>query len=750
MDLGGPDPLESLGKVDELPDNTLDQVAAKFRAYEEALHQARRSTVARMADAWVGAFLIPKTEENREVTPTTRTLVDVRYMGSSRHETHRALQAAQLACLKARVLHWPLAFPGVLSKGGFDVVLGNPPWDMLQLDPQEFFSTKAPDISAIKNMASREKAIEELKSTNVVLFNEYSSEIRLTEAVQSFVHASERFRLSGRGRINLSSLFAETCLNILSKTGRAGIITPAGISTDSFTQHLWGYIANGRLISLTGFDNQKRIFPAVHPDTPFVLLTMGENNGPIQLCNYILSVEELLDPRRRYSLSNDDFRLVNPNTLTCPIFRSQVDANLAKQIYGNVPVLIREADEVGDLENPWGISFQLMFMMNTDSRHFRDHPESDSFPLLEAKMMHQFDHRWATHRGQFEDQKWIVETEDVFDSQKYSPDFSVTPRYWVNERNVFGKSAKVPNFLSRAWNSNDEHGLLCAIAVWVAASCPDISISGGGEESIRKRVIAAGGGRFVALPIGDEDWLGVKDLTEARIFEPLTNAELEMLKSVASITDIVRSILLHRVPRWLMGWRDIANATNERTLIASVVQYAAVGNNMPLIRFGDDIPATKCAAFLGNLCALVLDFVVRNKVGGTHLNFFIVKQLPILPPTAYSEADLAYIVPRVLELTYTAWDLKGWAEDLGFTGAPFRFDPDRRAVLRAELDARYARLYGLTRDELRYILDPSDVMGPEYPTETFRVLKNREMSEFGEYRTRRLVLEAWDREEGNG
>jgi hypothetical protein len=123
---------------------------------------------------------------------------------------------------------------------------------------------------------------------------------------------------------------------------------------------------------------------------------------------------------------------------------------------------------------------------------------------------------------------------------------------------------------------------------------------------------------------------------------------------------------------------------------------------------------------------------------------YISKQLPVLPPDRYTEADLAYIVPRVLELTYTAHDLAGWARDLGHNGPPFPFAPERRAQLRAELDAYYARLYGLTRDELRYILDPADVLGDDYPSETFRVLKNKELRDFGEYRTQRLVLAAWD------
>ena len=141
------------------------------------------------------------------------------------------------------------------------------------------------------------------------------------------------------------------------------------------------------------------------------------------------------------------------------------------------------------------------------------------------------------------------------------------------------------------------------------------------------------------------------------------------------------------------------------------------------------------------------------------------KQFPVLTAERYTEADLAFIVPRVLELTYTARDLQPWAEELVSvwkteTGdwkpgtpeairrsplTPFPYDPDRRATLRAELDAYYARLYGLTEEELRYILDPADVMGEDYPSETFRVLKNKELKEFGEYRTQRLVLEAWHR-----
>lgn len=198
-----------------------------------------------------------------------------------------------------------------------------------------------------------------------------------------------------------------------------------------------------------------------------------------------------------------------------------------------------------------------------------------------------------------------------------------------------------------------------------------------------------------------------------------------------------------RSPRWLMGWRDITNATNERTVIASVIPRAGAGDTLLLMRPMHELGA-RLACLLADQCTLVHDYIARQKVGGTHLKYHVKKQIPVLPPERYQDRDLEFIVPRVLELTYTTRDMRSWAEDLGYKGAPYSWSPDRRAQLRAELDAFYARLYGLTRDELRYILDPSDVLGDDYPSETFRVLKNNELSRFGEYRTRRLVLEAWD------
>ena len=194
---------------------------------------------------------------------------------------------------------------------------------------------------------------------------------------------------------------------------------------------------------------------------------------------------------------------------------------------------------------------------------------------------------------------------------------------------------------------------------------------------------------------------------------------------------------------WFIGWRNVTGPTLVRTCIASALPSVALGHSTPLLWSG--LETRYSAVLLGLITSMTFDYLVRLKLGGANLTYSYLRQIAAPPPSAYRPADLAFIVPRVLELTYTSHSMAPFARDLGYDGPPFAWDEDRRAQLRAELDAWYARAYGLSRDELRYILDPADVKGADYPSETFRVLKKNEIARFGEYRTARLVLAAWGR-----
>jgi hypothetical protein len=194
---------------------------------------------------------------------------------------------------------------------------------------------------------------------------------------------------------------------------------------------------------------------------------------------------------------------------------------------------------------------------------------------------------------------------------------------------------------------------------------------------------------------------------------------------------------------WLIAFRDIASAKVLRTFVLTTIPLTAVGNKAPILLPRIDDPR-RIACLIANLSSLVFDYAVRQKVGGTNLNFFIVKQFPVLPPNRYSNIDQSFVVSRVVELTYTSWDLRDLARDMGYYGPPFHWNEQRRAILQTELDACFAHLYGIRREDLLFILDPANEHGPDYPSETFRLLKEYETKEYGEYRTQRLVLEGYD------
>lgn len=195
---------------------------------------------------------------------------------------------------------------------------------------------------------------------------------------------------------------------------------------------------------------------------------------------------------------------------------------------------------------------------------------------------------------------------------------------------------------------------------------------------------------------------------------------------------------------WLQVFRDITRATDERTCLFAGIPECGVGNSAPVVSFANE-PAVAAAPIMGNVNSIPLDWAARMSVGGVHMNFFIVKQLPVLPPRAYlremAPGTVTYaeaVATRVLELAYTSNSMRGFANDLGYTGPPFRWDESVRHRLKCELDAIFAHMYRLGRSQLEWILE-SEPPGVSFPT-----LKRNEENEFGEYRTRRYVLRAFD------
>ncbi|MGJ4927510.1 Eco57I restriction-modification methylase domain-containing protein [Bradyrhizobium sp. HKCCYLRH3095] len=647
-----------------MPENTVEQIEAKTGRLITLTAQGASAWQLEIAcDLYVSAFLLPKTKagphagtdgipaRGAETVPTSGTIWEwLRGVPPSGPLFAGAIDAVRAV----RAFHWPLEFPDLMQRGGFDVVLGNPPWERIKLQEQEFFAARSPEIANAANKAARDTLIKALSAAPVgsaerALSASFTAAKREAEATSEMVRVSAdqggRFALTGRGDVNTYALFAELFARLA--RDHAGVILPTGIATD-FTTRLFfeDLVRSNRLSSALMFDNAWKIFPAVHPDTPFVLLTIGHSDGPAEFASYLLATEHLADPERRYRLTHEEIVTINPKTRTAPLFRSRADAELTAKIYGVAPTF-------GDTsrDSCWKPDFlkkMFDFGIHQDLLEFAVVPPSSAhLPLYEAKMVAHFTHRAATYQG--------VSAENVANGKaRYPEDFELTDPNWE------------PTF--RCWTTR-------------------------------------------------------------------RNFELRM-----------------EGRRWDNGWllcmRDKTNATNERTAIFSVRPFLPANDTLPTIFIRSE--PRYVAGLLANLCSLIVDFIARQKVGGLNLAAFIVEQFPILSPDFYSESRLAFIVPKVLELTYTSHSLAAFARDLGFDGQPFIWDDERRAHLRADLDAFYARAYGLGRDELRYILDPTDVRGADYPSETFRVLKEKEIRQFGEYRTGRLVLGAWDRMNADG
>jgi hypothetical protein len=801
--------LSQLELLEKMPDATPEQAIIKEATYRNFLEHAKENKLGHAANLLIGAFLAPKSDDQAKLTtPTSQDLYRELYENHVTTELNSVNQSERLAiarqlCVEAKVFHWPLMFPQVFAKRGFDCVLANPPWERIKLQEEEFFATRNKYVAEAKNKAERSKRIDwlaqgilaqqlypELQQQNPHeceaeqrLYQEFISARRTAEAASIFAHINAedggRFPLTGVGDVNTYALFAETISQITAPNGRAGFIVPTGIATDDSTKAYFGDIAqNSKLASLYDFENREAIFVGVHRSSKFCLLTLGQAEQA-EFAFFLTNTEQLKDESRRFRLTAEDFLRINPNTLTCPVFRSNQDAELTRKIYQRVPVLFKEARGEIVEQNPWGIRFMTMFHMSNDSHLFQDSPAPDSLPLYEAKMIHQFDHRWASYQVD-------GNTNDVNLADKQNKQFSVMPRYWVASRSVYLRTAKLPSGLLKALEAQNSELIVLGTAHLLFANylleenqsagniianlfsywCDFVSDYPFASTLRPTSLGLCGDNQGCIKPLNDS-YLPAESLENIKATERETTAWYTadnrlvsnyltfakqyrinlttalFLRSNDDVLEFAEKLLEQSTPKWLLGFRDITNSTNERTVISSVIQRAAVGHTMPLIFSNSN--TKKNAAFLSNLDSIILDFIARQKVGGTHLTYGYLKQLPILPPDFYTETDLNFIVPRVLELNYTAYDLKPWAEDLGYEGEPFLFDPDRRALLRSELDAWYAKAYGLTRDELRYILDPADVIGEDYPSETFRVLKNNEVKAFGEYRTRRLVLEAWDK-----
>ncbi|HVT87945.1 MAG TPA: N-6 DNA methylase [Tepidisphaeraceae bacterium] len=633
-----------ISRLDALPDDAVGDIRTREQQYAELIHSSTYESGRLLADAWCAALVWKKTKEF-DYPITEKVFRDIERNPHSippwlKREIIRLREQFQF-------FHWHLAFPDVFTPvakpieddvigwtGGFSVVLGNPPWDRVQSEADVFFIGRIPRLAQLTDQ-QRKLAIQEILTGDSAESIDWKHRARSEAGVDNLLRASNRFPLTGKGKFNTYALFAELNDQLIGDRGWVGCIVQSDVAVASSCSTFFEHLMTGhRLVSFHDFVNTEALFPAIHRTHPhFCLLTLSgraaESSPLFSFWN--TNARHLTDLSRHFRLSVNDIRALNPNEFTCPIFHSQREALLAKEIHTRTPPFVHE----GTGANPWQVTLSRMFNMSDDVELFVEATQLSHsmhhdglLPLYEAKMIHHFDHRWSN-------------SVDDSEPNRVNPASYVLPRYWVTVGEVSRKLT----------------------AVWQR--------------------------------------------------------------------------------QWLLGWREITNTTNERTVIATVLPYAGVGHTCHLIypASGD---APQVTWLVANLASFPIDFASRLKVGGTHLTHGYLQQLPVLPPEQYksrtgfsgSRTVGEWIQSRVLELIYTAWDLEPFARDCGYDGPPFVWDDERRFQIRCELDAAYFHLYEIARDDVDYIM------------ETFPIVKRKDVEKHGTYRTKNQILQIYDQMAG--
>jgi len=569
-------------------------------------------------------------------------------------QTHATVQDALRLAAQEHFLHWELAFPTVWQngQGGFDAIIGNPPWDVLEMKEIEWFAERRPQIAQATNTADRQRLIDDLERNENSLWKDFCAARDTSEIATRVARECGDFPLLSSGKINLYRLFVERAQALIHSRGMVGLLCPSGIAADKGAAEFFSSISTtGRLAALYDFENRKGFFPDVDSRFKFCALIFGGTQRTVAATRcgfYLHTLDEANDPARILTLTAQDFSAVNPNTGAAPIFRTKRDSDITTAIYRRQPVLTDR--RVTPLNRVWPVRYvQGLFNMATDSHLFtrRDKLESDGWypvegkrwkkggteavPLYEGKMVQVYDHR-AAH---------II----------------------VNPDNTFRAAQQRPTSIAEHADST----FLAEPQYWVAATEMPTSMPASG----------------------------------------------------------------------CIAFKDVTSPTNMRTVIAAWIPYTGAGHTLPLLLPDEALPPERYIEFapllLANLNSFALDFLARQKVQGQHLMLYVLEQLPLIRPEQFESSSghqtiADFVRGEVLHLSYTSQDLAPFARDLGYEGAPFKWDEvDRRHRL-ARLDALFFNLYGLSRDDAAYILD------------TFPIVREQDEKAHGRYLTKELIL----------
>ena len=655
-------------KIINMSERDPENIKQKEIKYEELKKNENYIQALNEADIWNSTYFWSFEGKVLGEIPRFVTIEQLREK-SVDPELDKLIGKIKLLAKDNQFFHWYIEFPEVFSteRGGFDCILTNPPWEELILKKKEFFSGVNNEIVSVKTTKERDKLIKYLTKTDLNLHSKFKTAYYLSRKTTQFLKNSSLYELSSRGKLNSYGLFVERVWKLISNNGVAGLIVPTGIISGFHMQDLFkALIKSGSTQSIFDFENKEGIFN-IHRMFRFCLISIGGKNLKQGIIPMTFFIQNPMIVQNLLTFINEN--------------RKNMDSLLEKLPPFHKLIPMKQKDF--ELFNPNTLTCPIFSKLidykitkkiykNSKLLLKKDNPQ---FPQL-----------------------------DIHRMINISDDLKSHPEYFLKEEDVkrFKKDSDSYIF------SNNGHlylPLYESKLVWIYdhrfATFEGCSIDEQNKGLPKQYHASKSNKKFTIKP---RYWIDEKLLLEKK-------EKWEWKYN------------------WFLSIRNITNATNQRTCIATIIPDYPTVLTLNLFL---GINIKEALYLVSNLSTFMLDYCSRQKISGTHLNQYDVEQLPLVDYEKWIKFE-DIIIPKCIELIYTTYELKNFASDLGFTGDPYKWDDIRRRKLMSELDGLFAHLYGLNKEEVEYILD------------TFPIIKEREINEYGEFFSKKLILEAYDK-----
>jgi len=444
-------------------------VERKQAAYEGYLDSESYRRFKAAADLWAASFFW-----SPDAGAPAPTVHDYRRALEGTVDAAQA-QAAEELLSEFPAFHWPLRFPEIRARGGFDGFLGNPPWEQVKLNEREWFGPRRSDIAEMTT-DDRRNAIAGLAITAPALHRQWTSAVVSYKRLAEYMRTSERFTASGH-EPNTYLLFAELLADSMAPTGRSGVVVKSALALDKSASDLFHKLLDrGQLAEfhdiVNALDNPP-VFPAVAAVERFAVVGLAGASPRAEFEATIMNGG--VAPARtqpRMAFSRDTLRTLNPNTETLTSFRNQPEREVALDIHSRdeqLPIL--DCERGGS--NPWGIEYVTLFHSSGGQKHFvrRENLERDGWelgadmifrrapsegrprssadrglfsdeggtgveealPVYEGQLANRYDHRARSYARYEGDRKYGMKPYVPYttDAEKADPRFEMEPRYWM-------------------------------------------------------------------------------------------------------------------------------------------------------------------------------------------------------------------------------------------------------------------------------------------------------------------------------